>query len=80
MLKMENLDENTQDTKETKEERHLRLVKKLIELRVQKATRQKFKPDEFSKTKKELAKLLTTEEILPKSKMNDNPDSTTMGN
>ena len=77
MLKMENLDENT---KETKEERHLRLVKKLIELRVQKATRQKFKPDEFSKTKKELAKLLTTEEILPKSKMNDNPDSTTMGN
>jgi ribosomal protein L29 len=55
-------------------------LKKLIELRVQKATRQKFKPDEFSKTKKELAKLLTTEEILPKSKMNDNPDSTTMGN
>ena len=71
---MENLDENN------KEERSLMLGKKLMELRMKKATRQKFKPDEFSKTKKELAQLLTPDETLDKSKMNDNPDSTTMGN
>ena len=70
---MENLDENN------KEERSLMLGKKLIELRIKKATRQKFKPDEFSKTKKELAQLLTPEEILDKSKMKNTPDSTPRG-
>ena len=70
---MENLGENN------KEERSLMLSKKLIELRMKKATRQKFKPDEFTKTKKELAQLLTPEEILDKSKMKNIPDSTPMG-
>jgi ribosomal protein L29 len=70
---MENLGENN------KEERSLMLSKKLIELRMKKATRQKFKPDEFTKTKKELAQLLTPEEILDKSKMKNTPDSTPMG-
>ena len=67
---MENLDENS------KEERSLMLGKKLVELRMKKATRQKFKPDEFSKTKKELARLLTTEEIMSKSKINNTSSST----
>ncbi len=70
---MENLDENN------KEERSLMLAKKLIELRIKKATRQKFKPDEFSKTKKELAQLLTPEEILDKSKMKNTHYSTPIG-
>lgn len=70
---MENLDENS------KKERSLMLGKKLVELRMKKATRQKFKPDEFSKTKKELAQLLTPEETLDKSKTKNTPDSTPMG-
>ena len=74
---MENLTENN------KEERSTTLVKKLIELKIKKVTRQKFKADEFSKTKKELARLLTTEEIMSKSKINNtssSTNSTPMGN
>ena len=48
-------------------------------MRIKKATRQKFKPDEFSKTKKELAQLLTPDETLDKPKMKNTPDSTPMG-
>ena len=62
---MENLNENN------KEERSLMLAKKVIELRMKKRTRQQFKADEFSKTKKELARLLTSEEILSNPKIND---------
>ncbi len=62
---MENLTENN------KEEQSAMLVKKLIELKIKKVTRQKFKADEFSKTKKELARLLTSEEILSNPKIND---------
>jgi len=64
---MENLDENN------KKERSFMLVKKLIELRIKKVTRQKFQANEFSKTKKELARLLTSEEILSNPKINDAP-------
>jgi len=69
---MKNPDENN------KEERSAILVKRLIELRIKKVTRQKFKPDEFSKIKKELARLLTPREILSKPKTNDT--NTLMGN
>ena len=62
---MENLNENN------KEERSLMLAKKVIELRMKKRTRQQFKADEFSKTKKELARLLTGKEILSNSRVNN---------
>jgi ribosomal protein L29 len=61
---MENLDENN------KKERSFLLVKKLVELRIKKVTRQKFQPNEFSKTKKELARLLTSDDVLSKSNIN----------
>jgi len=61
---MENLDENN------KKERSFMLVKKLVELRIKKVTLQKFQPNEFSKTKKELARLLTSDDVLSKSNIN----------
>ena len=61
---MENLDENN------KKERSFMLVKKLVELRIKKVTRQKFQPNEFSETKKELARLLTSNDALSKSNIN----------
>jgi ribosomal protein L29 len=62
---MENLNENN------KEERSFMLAKKVIELRMKKRTRQQFKADEFSKTKKELARLLTGKKILSNSRVNN---------
>jgi ribosomal protein L29 len=41
------------------EEKILELSKKLVDLKMKKATRQSFKPHEFKTTKRELAKLLT---------------------
>jgi ribosomal protein L29 len=73
---MENLDEKN------KEEISFMLAKKVIELRMKKRTRQQFKSDEFSKTKKELARLLTVKEILSNSKVNNifsEKNSTSMG-
>jgi len=37
----------------------LNLLKKLLDLKIKKATRQTFKSHEFSKTRREIAKLLT---------------------
>ena len=68
--------------KKNKEEISFMLAKKVIELRMKKRTRQQFKSDEFSKTKKELARLLTVKEILSNSKVNNifsEKNSTSMG-
>jgi len=41
------------------EQKILNLAKKIVELKMKKATRQSFKPHEFKSTKRELSKLLT---------------------
>jgi large subunit ribosomal protein L29 len=43
----------------TIDEKILDLAKKIVQLKMKKATRQAFKPHEFKMTKRELSKLLT---------------------
>ena len=47
----------------TDEQKILDLAKKLVQLKMKKATRQSFKPHEFKMTKVELAKLLTLQNL-----------------